>query len=157
MNTKHELFRYTGCGLDNVFLLDGYRMSTLQSGASVVVIDDLPGLHTAIAMAIVSSPAPLDAKTFKFLRKEQDCSQRQLASLLGVDEQTVSLWERARQPIPKYADILLRTWAKERCSNNAELIRTMEQMNALDRDIRSLEEDIEMTQQDGHWTTLKAA
>ena len=140
----NDVFRYAGCGLDNVFLRNGYTFTQLSSGEEVIHITDVMGLHRALAQAIVDGPAELDAQTFKFLRKEQDKSQRQLASILGVEEQTVSLWERARTPIPKYADLVLRTLAKERCSNNAELNAMVDRLNSLDRDRHMHEMRIEM-------------
>lgn len=130
----NEAIRYQDCGLDNVYLVNGYRYGTVTSGEEVLYIDDIPGLHLAIATTIVDSPADLDAKTFKFLRKEQDMSQRQLAEILGVEEQTVSNWERTKTPIPKYAELLLRALTKERCSGNAALMSVIEHMNSLDRE-----------------------
>lgn len=151
------MLRYTGCGLDNVYLRNGYEVYTMASGEEAVQIQDLAGLHRAIATVIVDSTAPFDAKTFKFLRKEQDMSQRQLARILGVEEQTVSLWERARQPIPQSADLLLRGLVKECLSGNAELQKMVDRANSLDRDLRDIEMRIELLQKDGHWSQLEAA
>lgn len=151
MNT--DLFRYRGCGLDNVYLRNGYRETISATGEKGVFIEDIEGLHRAIVMAVVDSANPLDAQTFKFLRKELDMSQRQVAAFFGVEEQTVSLWERARQPIPQSADIFLRTLAKETCSGNAELRKVIDRLNSLDRDVR---QSIELAKFDGHWE-LKAA
>lgn len=130
----NDSIRYRGCGLDNVYLVNGFRYMSLASGQEVLHIEDIPGLHRAIAEAIVDSPIDLDAKTFKFLRKEQDMSQRQLAEILGVEEQTVSNWERAKTPIPKYASLVLRTLTKEKCGGNAVLMSVIEHMNKLDRE-----------------------
>lgn len=121
------------CGLDNVYLVNGYHYGQTGNGEEVLVIQDLAGLHAAIAQAVVASTAPLDAKTFKYLRKHLDMAQRQVAELLGMSEESVSLWERARQPVPKYADIIIRTMVKEKCSGNAELIGLVERYNELDR------------------------
>ena len=124
---------FTECGLDNVYLVNGFHFGQTGNGEEVLVIQDLNGLHVAIARAIVESPHPLDAKTFKFLRKHLDMAQRQVAEMFDVSEESVSLWERARQPLPKYADIILRTWVKEKCSGNAELVHLIERYNELDR------------------------
>lgn len=148
------MLRYTGCGLDNVFLRNGFEFFE-HAGRKCVRIDDLDGLHRAIAMVVVDSPSPLDAQTFRFLRKEQDMSQRQLAGILGVDEQTVSLWERARNPIPQSADLVLRTLAKERCSGNAELVRVIERLNSLDRENEGRK--IELAKGNGGWDQARAA
>ena len=148
-----DLFRYQGCGLDNVYLRNGYRETESAIGEKGIFIDDVEGLHRAIAMVIIDSGASLDAKTFKFLRKELDFSQRQVAAFLGVEEQTVSLWERARAPIPQSADIFLRSLAKEKCSGNPELQKMIDRLNTIDRDDRL---KIELTKND-HWEELKAA
>ena len=125
---------FTDCGLDNVYLVNGFHFGQTGNGEEVLVIQDLAGLHGAIARAVSSSPQQLDAKTFRFLRKHLDMAQRQIADMLGVSEESVSLWERARQPVPKYADLILRTMVKEKCSGNAELVRAIERYNELDRD-----------------------
>ncbi|KOQ67076.1 helix-turn-helix domain-containing protein [Stenotrophomonas maltophilia] len=147
MNTS---YRYLGSGLDNVYLQNGYKLLQLASGEEVLHIEDIPGLHTAIASAIVDSPVELDAKTFKFLRKERDLSQRKLAEILGVEEQTVSNWERAKTPIPKSADLVLRALTKECLSNNASLKAIIEHMNELDRERHREEIRIELALND-HW------
>ena len=153
MNT--ESMRYLGCGLDNVYLANGYEIRQLASGEEVLYIEDIPGLHRAIASVIVDSPLDLDAPMFKFLRKEQDMSQRKLADVLGVEEQTVSNWERAKTPIPKYAALFIRTIAKERCSNNAELVAMIEQMNELDRERHHNEIRLEMSR-NAEWSRKAA-
>jgi DNA-binding transcriptional regulator YiaG len=150
----NDLFRYQGCGLDNVFLRNGYRETVSAAGDKRIFIEDIEGLHKAIAMFIVDDASPLDAKTFRFLRKELDMSQRQMGEVLGVSEQTVSLWERARQPIPQSADIFVRALTKETCSGNAELRRMIERMNSLDREERS---KIELEKNDGHWEMSQCA
>ena len=79
-------------------------------------------------------------------------SQRQVASMLDVEEQTVSLWERARNPVPQHADLLLRALAKEKLSGNAELAKMIERFNSLDRRERELEDQIAFLKgSDGHW------
>jgi putative transcriptional regulator len=146
-----NLYRYKGCGLDNVYLQNGYTVSTLQSGDEVVSIEDIEGLHCAIASVVVDSASALDAKTFKFLRKELDMSQRQVAQMLDVDEQTISLWERARTPLPQHADLLLRALVKEKMSGNAELRKLIQRFNSLDREARAIEAKIAFEKDDGHW------
>jgi putative transcriptional regulator len=111
-----EAIRYQGCGLDNVYLVNGYKYGSLTSGEEVLHIADIIGLHRVIAAHIMISAAELDAKTLKFLRKELDMSQREVAKILGVEEQTVASWESARTPIPKHAAWLLKVLTKKRCA-----------------------------------------
>lgn len=146
-----NLYRYKGCGLDNIYLQNGYTVSKLQSGDEVISIEDIEGLHCAIALVIADSAAALDAKTFKFLRKELDMSQRQVAQMLDVEEQTVSLWERARHPLPQHADLLIRALIKEKASGNAELSKLIQRFNALDRQTRALEAKVAFENDRGQW------
>lgn len=142
---------FTACGLDNVYLVNGFHYGRTGNGEEVVVIQDLDGLHSAIALAIAESSSALDAKTFKYLRKHLDMAQRQIGDLLGMSEDTVSLWERARQPVPKSADIILRTMVKEKCSGNAELMRLIERYNELDRDEH--EQTLRLQLEQDEWRT----
>lgn len=148
-----QLYRYKGCGLENVYLVNGYSVRKLGSGEEAVAIEDIEGLHKAIALHVVESSAPLTAKTYKFLRKELGMSQRQVAQIQGVEEQTVSLWERAQQPVPQSADVILRALTKEKLSGHPELAKLIERFNALDRQARELEAiEFQKEQNDG-WTT----
>lgn len=152
------MYRYKGCGLENIFLVNGFAVRKLRNGSEIVAIEDVEGLHRAIALNIVESGRPLDGRTFRFLRKELDMAQRQVASMLGVEEQTVSLWERERKSVPQHADLMLRALTKETLSGHAELKALIERFNSLDREARALEEKIEfMREADDGWIRQCAA
>lgn len=127
------MYQYLGCGLDNIHLRNGYEMRRTESGSEVVWIDDVKGLHRAIAQCVCDLARPLSAKEFKFLRKELDLSQRQVATMLCIDEQTVSLWERGNSPINPAAEMLLRLLMKETLSGNAEVKGALERLCEIDR------------------------
>lgn len=131
------MYKYLGCGLDNVQLRNGYELRKTASGVEVIAIQDVIGLHRAIAISLCEAIRPLTANEFKFLRKEVDMSQRQVAQLTGVREQTVSLWERG-SPINAAAERLLRSLVKETLSGNPEVQGMMERFCALDREIRGV-------------------
>lgn len=147
--SAHESLHYTQCGLDNVFLLNGYAWISLQGGEEVLSVEDVEGLHAAIAKAIVESPEPLDAQTFRFLRKYLDMAQRQVAMMLELGEDIVSLWERAKSPIPRSADIVLRALAQEHCNGNSRVTTLVERFNQLDREAH--EHTIQLCKREGHW------
>ncbi len=44
MNTYH----YTECGLNNIYLINGFKINKLQDGNEEIFIQDLHGLHKAI-------------------------------------------------------------------------------------------------------------
>lgn len=68
----------------------------------------------------------------RYLRQELDLSQRRLAELLGVEEQTVSLWER-RGRMSKLADRFVRALYREHAEGNASIRDIVERLAAKDR------------------------
>lgn len=127
------MYQYLGAGLDNVRLRNGYRLERTEAGTEVVRIDDVAGLHRALALWVCDLSRPITNKEFKFLRKELDMSQRQVAALVGVEEQTVSLWERGENAAQPAAERLLRALMKEKISGNPELEAALARFCALDR------------------------
>lgn len=89
------MYRYTGCGLPNVYLKNGYVVEETPYGKGVS-IKDLDGLHDALGKAIVDSPLPLRGYEFRFLRTELELSQGALGDLLGCDDQAVARWEKGK-------------------------------------------------------------
>ena len=92
------MYHYTECGLQKVWLENGYKLHKTPHGKGVSILD-VAGLHHMIGRSIALRPR-LTGAELRFLRKELDLSQRNLATLLGVSEQIVSLWERQGR-IPK--------------------------------------------------------
>src|SRR5215813_1070601 len=96
-------FRYSACGLDNVFLLNGYNLRSTPYGKGFA-IDNVDGLHAAIGKRLIREKKTLNGKELRFLRHELDFSQNALATLLGVDEQSVARWEKGQSGISGPAD-----------------------------------------------------
>jgi DNA-binding transcriptional regulator YiaG len=151
-----NFYQYAECGLDYIYLANGFTLAKTADGDDVVVIDDVPGLHRAIREGVVGLARPLNPKEFRFLRKEIDVSQRQLAGLVGVDEQTVSMWERGNSPIQHSAELVLRAWVKECDSGKPSVREVTERLNALDREIYALEKRLEFTLTGSTWSQKAA-
>lgn len=126
------MIEYTGCGLPNIFLSNGYSEMETPYGKSVS-IDDAEGLHRAIGMEIVNKEPTLSGPEFRFLRKELQLSQDKLGGLLGRDSQTIALWEKEKSDLPKMADMLLRAIYSETLNGNVRIISMIERLNELDR------------------------
>lgn len=104
------MFQYSACGLENVFLKNGYTFKETAHG-KVVTIDDMDGLHLAIALDLLAQQSVLLGKQFRFLRNEQGLTQAEMGALLGVDAQTVAAWEKKRdEPVQKAVDIAARAY-----------------------------------------------
>jgi DNA-binding transcriptional regulator YiaG len=104
---KKRHYHYTMCGLDNVYLENGFTLHTTDYGAGVS-IDHADLLDTAIATAVVCSTSPLTAKEFRFLRSQLDLTQLEMAGLLGFDTQTIARWEKDECDVNPAADRLVR-------------------------------------------------
>jgi DNA-binding transcriptional regulator YiaG len=98
---------YTACGLDNVFLLNGFKREIVD-GEEYVTIDDLDGLWKAIGLHLVSTRKALAPKEIRFLRQHMDLTQAELGAKLRVSDQTVARWEKDRCDLPGPADLMLR-------------------------------------------------
>ncbi len=132
-----DLYQYTGCGLDNVRLRNGYTIKDTPYGKGVA-IDNLDGLHKAIAMAVVDKKAPLSGDEVRFLRIEMDLPQRALGEFLGKKDQTVALWEKGKQEVPEGVDYLIRHIYRQRIDERAVYVDEVNRLRALDiQDYRS--------------------
>lgn len=103
----HSTIQYPAIPLGNVFLHGGFEIQEDASGKTVRYVD-LLGLAAAILHAVVTKPGRLSNTELVFLRRKLDLSQKQCANLLGVKEQTLSLWERNSYSLPVSTDALLR-------------------------------------------------
>src|SRR3712207_932895 len=84
-----EPLHYTQCGLDDVYLLNGYTIHDTPHGRGVSV-EDVGGLHHAVAKGILRHKAILNGKEIKFLRKLMGFTQADLARKLRCDVQSVA-------------------------------------------------------------------
>lgn len=104
------MYKYTGSGLDGIFLKNGYTIVESSYGPGVK-IHDVEGLHRAIATDIVRQKKPMTGHQFRFLRKEQDLVQEEAAALFRVDAQTIANWEKkGSDPVPGASDVAMRAW-----------------------------------------------
>ena len=69
------MYHYTESGLSNVYLKNGVTVEVVD-GEEYTSIDDMNGLHSAIAQTIVNTNKPLAHDEFKFLRVELNVSQK---------------------------------------------------------------------------------
>jgi DNA-binding transcriptional regulator YiaG len=58
------------------------------------------------------SPKHITAKQIKQWRQGHELSQKQLAALLGVNELTISRWERGTQSAPYFLKLALESLAR---------------------------------------------
>lgn len=131
-----EMYHYTECGLDNVYLVNGFTPKDTPRGKTVSIAD-IDGLHRAIGRHLITERKRLTGKEIRFLRHELGLSQAALAALLGSDEQTVARWEKGRNKPSRAAEAVLRLLYQEHISENVSVSEALQQIadleNAMDR------------------------
>ena len=101
-----EPLHYTACGLDDVYLVNGFNREIID-GEEYLTIEDLDGLWKAIALHMVTEHKVLAPKELRFLRDQMDLTQAELAARLRVSDQTVARWEKGKGD-PGPGDIAIR-------------------------------------------------
>jgi DNA-binding transcriptional regulator YiaG len=142
------MYHYTESGLSNVYLVNGFEVEYID-GEEYTSIDDMNGLHFAIANAIVDLTRPLTGEEFRFLRIEINLSQKALGVKFGVDEQTVARWEKEKSALPRTSDASLRSLYMDSINKDngvglfLEILADAEEKNAA--------EEIKMEEINNHW------
>ncbi|GMR17673.1 MAG: hypothetical protein BMS9Abin33_0066 [Gammaproteobacteria bacterium] len=129
---KNGMFHYTSCGLQNVWLKNGFVVKKTSYG-DAISIHNLEGLHRAIGMDLVCNKKILAGGEVRFLRKELDMSQNSFAGILGVGETTVRGWEKNRTKITGPASQLLRLLYREHVDGDGSVRGLVERIAELDR------------------------
>ena len=102
-----ERYHYLECGLDDVYLVNGFERFETARGASIA-IKEIDKLHQAIGEHLCRHKKELSGKEIRFLRGEMLMSQEMLAKLLNVKEQTVHRWETEKVRMPRATEWLIR-------------------------------------------------
>lgn len=105
-------YRYTECGLDNVFLRD-LPICEDKAGQETVTIPYINQLHKVIRLGLALKETGLDPKELRFLRTELGQTQAELAEVVHKDAQTIGRWERGETPIDGTAETLVRLMTLE--------------------------------------------
>lgn len=128
---QNNLYHYQGCGLPNVWLVNGYEKIKNVYG-EFVQVEDADGLHKVIATLLCDKSAPITGLEFRFLRKELDMSQKQLGELFAKDRQSIANWEKSDE-VPELSDRLIRHIYQESLDPTAVYAELVHRLNELDR------------------------
>ncbi|TXL80415.1 helix-turn-helix domain-containing protein [Vineibacter terrae] len=129
---RDDLFHYTQCGLDNVWLRNGYEAEETEYGPGFK-IDRADDLHRAIARSIVNDNRPLRGQEVRFLRVMLHLSQEHMAKLLGIDRATVIRWEKARdKTLNVMQDIAVRTTYASRIDGASFVLSVIKELQEAD-------------------------
>jgi len=151
MKTNKNHYHYTMCGLDNVYLENGYTIKKTPYGDGISV-HDMEGLHEAIAYNLITYQRKLKGDEIRYLRKELDLSQKGLSVLLDVSENTIRGWEKSRSEISGSANTLIRMIYLEKMGKNETVLNLIEMINKLDDELNN----ITLSKKNNHWVAQVA-
>jgi DNA-binding transcriptional regulator YiaG len=98
---------YKACGLDDIYLMNGFQRHQTAYGEGYA-IEHVYALHKAIALHLVMRRKTLKPKEIRFLRKQLDMTQDELANELSITGQTVARYEKGESEIPGPVDKMIR-------------------------------------------------
>jgi len=127
MNKPHH---YTECGLDYIYLINGFVVHETAYG-NAVEVEHADLLDRQIALAIVNDQGPLTGQEVRFLRGLLDLTQEELGDLLGKDAQSVARWEKKKAAIPSTEDLALRQIYLEKTGHKVKFIETARRVSAI--------------------------
>ncbi len=135
---KNSLYHYFECGLNTVYLLNGFNTIETSQGKATS-IHDMDGLHKAIGMFLIFHQKNLSGDEIRFLRKEMLMSQRILSNLLGVSEQEIRRWENGKIKIPKPSESLLRLLYREHVDDKSgEIASILKEISKLEEKLSEI-------------------
>lgn len=135
-------FHYKMCGLDDVYLLNGFKIHETAHGTGVAV-EKADELHLAIGLHLISHRKVLSQKDFKFLRKNMRMTQEGIAEALGVTSQTVARYEKGQTEIPGPVDRLMRVVFALHLIPEAERTRVLQEVLDAMRELEEMDETMD--------------
>jgi DNA-binding transcriptional regulator YiaG len=134
-------YHYTACGLDYVYLLNGYTERETPHGSGIS-IRDARRLHEVIARAVITSGRRLRGQEVRFLRGMMHLSQEGLARVLGQRRGSVARWEMGHEKaIPGAADRALRLFSALKLDGHetaVELVNLLTELDEIEHKIEAL-------------------
>ncbi len=121
---------YTGCGLDNIYLMNGWSIDETDS----LHIQNIRDLHKVIGQSLVFLNRKLKGKEIRYIRHYLDLSQKSFGERLGVDYQSVLRWETGKSKITKPVDRFLKAIFHEYLNENERVVDIIDQISDADND-----------------------
>lgn len=126
------MYQYKQCGLDNVWLKNGFQIVKTPYGEAVS-FEDADELDQVIARALIKKTGTLSGKEFRFLRQQMGMSQNDIASLMRLDTQTIARWEKEQVKLPFSNDALLRFVYAAYVETDTKIYPMIETMKIIDQ------------------------
>ena len=132
MTERVAPYHYTACGLDYVWLTNGFERTSTEYG-DATRIHNQEGLHEAIADSIITGPQRIRGAEVRFLRSMLGLSQEGLADLLDSSRPSVARWEaNPGKPIEVATDKWMRIVYAKKTSGDQRLLALIDLLMDLD-------------------------
>ena len=122
-----KIYHYKQCGLDSVYLLNGFTEHKTEYG-NAISFKNVKELHKAISLVIIRQEGKLSGKEFRFLRKELELTQEQLAKYLGFTVLEINRWENEKNKLNPACDRLIRLLYIEHSLGNPHILQLMQDL-----------------------------
>ena len=130
-----ERYHYTECGLDNIYLVNGFQAEELD-GDVYTFVNNPDMLHRVISIDLAHKADSLSGREIRFLRKEMNLTQSELAIYFDVTAQTVARWEKGEVDIPRASELLLRALMLCNVEGTVDVFGLTEELSGMDRPTR---------------------
>jgi len=100
-------YKYTECGLDYVYLRNGFEITKTSRG-NLTSVGNATALDRAVARIVVDRQPRLKGQEVRFLRGLLDMSLTELARCLRLSVDTIANWENDKCQVSLTADIAVR-------------------------------------------------
>lgn len=132
------MFHYVACGLNNIWLENGYTIHKSVNGGESFHIEDIKGLHIAIARTLTEKESVLANDEIRFIRTELAMSRKALGELLGISPETIKKWESGENAIPKASDALLRRLFLENHDGDGTVRMLLDTINRIENEMNKV-------------------
>jgi len=145
----NKKYHYTESGLDNIYLLNGYKVTTTKAGKEIF-IHDIHGLHKAIGENLALKQGLLSGKEIRFIRHLLDWSQTRLAHATGVNYQSILRWEKHKGSISITADRSIK-WLCLAYIKSPDIYNIINEISEMDSKEDTVVQKLEFKEDDGKW------
>lgn len=126
------MYHYTECGIDGIWLANGYETIDTPYGEATAVHDP-QGLHHLIALDLVNGKPRLTGADLRFLRGVMDRTQAEVAELVGREVQAVARAEKGDE-LPPLFNRLIRQIVLEDLGESPRYTDLVQRVLAMDPD-----------------------
>lgn len=132
---KSNLYHYTECGLDYIYLENGFTLEDDPDYGELISFNDGDGLDRAIGKLLIRMTSDLSGMEVYFLRVMMDIGEVELEGVIGAPPKTIEGWEMDGVAVTPYWSTLV----KLAYANSRKEYSVMDQLLGGERDERGKE------------------